>query len=338
MLSDIWRPEHRGRSIAIYSFVPLLGPAIGPIIGGYISQKASWRWCFWVTAIFSGVVTMVSVFLFKESYAPVILHRKAKQLRKSTGNKDLYTKFERESQQIIPTLLKYLSRPCKLLVKHPTIQILTVYGAYSFGLLYIVHTTFATLWIDRYYESPSVSGLNFISIAIGFTLGTQVAGPITDRIWQYLRKKALAVNPASGGDRGKVIPEYRVPLMVPGALLVPIGLLIYGWTAQEKTHWIGPNVGIAIFSAGTTIGTQCQTAYLVDAYPEFTASAMAATLVMKDIAGFTFPLFAPGLYKTLDYGWGNTLLAGIAIILGLPMPWILWKYGARLRELGSTIL
>jgi hypothetical protein len=172
-------------------------------------------------------------------------------------------------------------------------------------------------------QTPSTSGLNFISIATGFTLGAQVAGPITDRNWKHLKKRALVVNSRSGENSEKVVPEYRVPLMVPGALVVPIGLLIYGWTAQEKTHWIGPNVGIAIFSAGTTIGTQCQTAYLVDAYPEFTASAMAATLVVKDIAGFTFPLFAPSLYNTLNYGWGNSLLAGIAIILGLPMPWIL---------------
>jgi hypothetical protein len=59
---------------------------------------------------------------------------------------------------------------------------------------------------------------------------------------------------------------------------------------------------------------------------------------VKDIAGFTFPLFAPSLYNTLNYGWGNTLLVIIAIILGLPMPWILWKYGAKLRDTGSSVL
>jgi len=90
-------------------------------------------------------------------------------------------------------------------------------------------------------------------------------------------------------------------------------------------------LGIAIFSAGTTIGTQCQTAYIVDAYPEYTASALAAISVMKSFAGFGFPLFAPQMYKMLDYGWGNTLIAGVSILLGVPMPWVLWKYGARIR-------
>jgi hypothetical protein len=46
-------------------------------------------------------------------------------------------------------------------------------------------------------------------------------------------------------------------MMVPGALLVPTGLLVYGWTAEYKTHWIGPNIGACMFAAGTIIGFQC---------------------------------------------------------------------------------
>jgi len=125
--------------------------------------------------------------------------------------------------------------------------------------------------------------------------------------------------------------------MVPRALLVPVGLLIYGWCAQSHTHWIGPNIGIAIFSAGTTVGTHCQTAYVIDAYPDHTASALAAIAVMKDFAGFGFPLFAPQMYKALDYGWGDTLIAGVAILLGVPMPWVLWNYGARIRAKSGAI-
>lgn len=291
-----------------------------------------------MVGIFGGVLTTISLFTFRESYAPIILHRKAKQLRKSTGNQEFYTKFERQNNRIRPTLARNLSRPFILLLKHPIIQFLSLYGAYCFGLLYIIHTTYATLWIDRYHQAVSASGLNFISIAIGFTLAAQVAGPITDRIWQHLKQKAEASSPNLEGQPMKVVPEYRVPLMIPGALLVPIGLLIYGWTAQEVTHWIGPNIGIAIFSAGINVSSQCQTAYLVDAYPEFTASALAASSVLKSLAGFGFPLFAPSLYETLDYGWGNTLLAGIALIIGLPMPWALWKYGASLRAKRQIVL
>ncbi|KAJ5705939.1 Major facilitator superfamily domain general substrate transporter [Penicillium majusculum] len=46
VLADCWRAEQRGQSFAIATFVPLLGPAIGPILGGIITEKIGWRWLF----------------------------------------------------------------------------------------------------------------------------------------------------------------------------------------------------------------------------------------------------------------------------------------------------
>ncbi|KGO37453.1 Major facilitator superfamily domain, general substrate transporter [Penicillium expansum] len=43
VLGDCWPAEQRGHSFAIATFVPLLGPAIGPILGGIITTKIGWR-------------------------------------------------------------------------------------------------------------------------------------------------------------------------------------------------------------------------------------------------------------------------------------------------------
>ncbi len=126
--------------------------------------------------------------------------------------------------------------------------------------------------------------------------------------------------------------EFRVPLMIPGSLLVPIGLFIYGWTAQYKTHWIGPNIGAAIFAAGVIVGFQCIQTYLVDSYVRYAASAIGAATVLRSSAGFGFQLFAPYMYAALDYGWGNSLLGFIALGLGIPAPFLLWFFGKKLRE------
>lgn len=71
--------------------------------------------------------------------------------------------------------------------------------------------------------------------------------------------------------------------------------------------------------------------YVIDAYTTYAASAVASVTFMRSLAGFAFPLFAPQLYDSLGYGWGNSLLAFIGIAIGVPAPWIFWRYGAAIR-------
>jgi hypothetical protein len=119
--------------------------------------------------------------------------------------------------------------------------------------------------------------------------------------------------------------------MVPGSFMVPIGLFWYGWSAHAKLHWIMPNIGATIFTSGAIICFQCIQAYLVDSYTRYAASAVGAATVLRSLAGFTFPLFAPRMYEVLGYGWGNSLLGFVGILLGWPAPLLLWKFGAQLR-------
>lgn len=72
-------------------------------------------------------------------------------------------------------------------------------------------------------------------------------------------------------------------------------------------------------------------AYIMEAYPEHTGSAGAASQFLRSLTAFSFPLFAPTMYKILGYGLGNTTIAFIGLVVGLPAPLLLWYYGARLR-------
>jgi MFS family permease len=205
---------------------------------------------------------------------------------------------------------------------------MSLYLAYNFGILYIVLSTFANLWIDRYGQSVSTSELHYLALAIGYTIAAQVGGPITDRIWRHLQYKAS----------GATAPEYRIPLMIPGALLIPIGLFWYGWAAEARVHWIVPDIGASIFECGIILGMQAMQAYVMDSYSQYTASAMAAAQLLRSMAGFAFPTFAPVLYDKLGYGWGNSILAFAFIAIGVPAPLFLWKFGARIRAKGRRQL
>lgn len=117
--------------------------------------------------------------------------------------------------------------------------------------------TLPTLWTKHYHESIGIAGLNHISSGVGYLIGTQSTAHLNDTIYKNLKKR-------SGNDVGQ--PEYRLPLLVPGATLVPVGLLCYGWSAQTHVHWVMPNIEIAIFGVGMKIATQCTLAYAVDMY------------------------------------------------------------------------
>ena len=70
--------------------------------------------------------------------------------------------------------------------------------------------------------------------------------------------------------------------------------------------------------------------YLVDTFT-YAASALAAASVFRCVLAFAFPLFGEQMYKALGYGGGSSLLAGLAIVLGIPFPVWLWFYGERIR-------
>jgi multidrug resistance protein len=324
VLSDCFNPEQRGKAISIYSLAPLLGPAIGPIAGGFmtVSPGVGWRWCFYATTIFTALVQIFGFFFLQETYAPKLLEWKRNKLRTETGNAELHTEFDSPDRTLLTTLKIAMKRPFKLLGTQPIVQVLACYMAYLYGLMYLMLSTFPLLWSDRYGESVGIGSLNFISMGVGFFLGTQITAPLNDALYRRLKKRNNGV--------GK--PEFRVPIMIPASLLVPIGLFWYGWSAQYQLHWIMPNIGASIFCAGVIIGFQCIQTYLVDSYTRYAASAIAAATVLRSLAGFGFPLFAPAMYNALDFGWGNSLLGFVALILGVPAPFMLWKFGETLRN------
>ncbi|KAF9880189.1 MFS multidrug transporter [Colletotrichum karsti] len=321
VLSDCWRAEERGTATAIYSLAPFLGPAVGPIAAGYLTQYLSWRWIFWTVSIADAVVQILAFLFLSETYAPKILATKAKGLRKATGNNDLRTEYERPDRTFGQTLRKNLIRPFRMLFTQPALQITALYRAYLYGLMYLVLASFPFVWSEQYDQEPGPASLNYISLGVGFVIGLQISGPLIDKVYRKLKSQ--------NNDIG--LPEFRIPLMFPTAVVTPIGLLLYGIAAHFKVHWIVPNIGAGILAAGLILSFQCVQTYVIDSYEKYAASAAGAAAFVRTMAGFSFPLFAPRLYDALGIAWGNGLLAGIVLVMGIVVPAVMWKWGGWLR-------
>ncbi|KAK7417746.1 hypothetical protein QQX98_004402 [Neonectria punicea] len=329
VLGDVWSPEQRGRSLGMYLLIPLLGAAVGPIIGGFMAARTTWRWMFWSTSIFQAVMILVSFTSFRETYAPLILRARAEKLRQETGNQQYKTLEERlhGHESALSVLGRALTRPVRLLASHPIIQITSVISAFYYGILYILLSTFSDLWVDQYHQSVEISGLHYIACALGEVAGSQIGGPLMD----YVFRRMQASRNTSSQTGELYVPEFRIPLMFPGAFLAPLGLLLYGWAGQYQLHWLVVDVGIFVVTFGMQIAGMPLTAYVMDAYVEHTSSAAAASQFLKSLTAFIFPLFAPKMYEVLGYGWGSTSMAFAGLVFGFPAPLILWYCGAKLR-------
>ncbi|KAK7717944.1 hypothetical protein SLS63_010594 [Diaporthe eres] len=192
--ADLFRPHERGKAIAVYVMAPLLGGLVGPIAGGFLDQYVSWPWCFYVISIAGGAVQVLGLPFFHETYAPVLLQRKCKRLKKSTNNPDLYTEHDSVSLQ---TLLRTSAiRPFKLLATQPIVQVWSLYCAYIWGILYLIIATFPDVWTDIYGESIAIGSLNYISQFVGMALASQLGTRLADG---YYNKKNIGSALFAGG-------------------------------------------------------------------------------------------------------------------------------------------
>lgn len=129
VLGDCFRPEERGKALAIYGLAPLLDPAIGPIAGGFIAEKTTCDGCFMQRPSQQGSFKLRVFFFLSDTYAPVILCNKTKKLRKETGKLNYQTQSERKHQSPGEILSTALIRPFRLLTTQPIVQILALYMA-----------------------------------------------------------------------------------------------------------------------------------------------------------------------------------------------------------------
>lgn len=208
-----------------------------------------------------------------------------------------------------------------MLATQVIIQLLATYMALLYGTMFLFLFVYPLLWTEQYGESVSIGSLNYISFALGLILGVNIAGHLNDYI--YLKLKAR--------NNGVGRPEFRVPPMIIGTALVPIGLLWWGWTGQAKLHWILPNIGSLILGTGVYCCSGCVSVYTIDAYSRYAASAVSTNLVARSLTAAFFPLFAPYLFDALGFGLGSTVLAGAFAVFGSIVVCILWFFGENLR-------
>lgn len=320
VIADMFDARERGMATALFAMAPFLGPTIGPIAGGYLGESAGWRWVEGMMAIFTGVVWIINSLLIPETYAPVLLRKRAIALSKKTGKVYISKVDAGRPQQPISAQFKVaILRPWILLFKEPIVLLTSIYMAIIYGTLYMCFAAFPIVFQQGRGWSPGKGGLAFIGIAVGMLFA--VAYTLVDN------KRYMRVSEAHGG---MAPPEARLPPTLVGSILLPVGLFWFAWTNGPEIHWVVPILGSMVFATGLVLVFLSLMNYLVDSYVIFAASVLAANSVLRSLFGFAFPLFTTYMYEDLGNHWASSIPAFLAVAC-VPFPFLFYKYGKQIR-------
>ena len=175
---------------------------------------------------------------------------------------------------------KAFSRPPRLLFGNPVAFFFSFYYAYIYGIIYVFLVSIPLLFGSPPFSYPGLFsyqwpqytvGFGYTGMAIGFGTSATIAATQQDRIYKYLSKRF--------GTHGE--PEYRLVLTQIGMVIMPIGLFIFGWTAQAETHWIGPMVGQTAIALGLMLAFNSIQNFFVDAFAPYSAAAVAGATAVS---------------------------------------------------------
>ncbi|KAJ5716911.1 hypothetical protein N7488_002557 [Penicillium malachiteum] len=314
VIVDLFPAVERGLAAGLYGAAPFIGPALGPIIGGYLSESKGWRAVEWLLTGLSGAMLLVMYMFLPETYAPALLAKRAELLSKTTGQ--TYQSALESSQTTISMSEKLgiaLSRPWILLFREPIVLLLALYLSIIYGTLYMLFAAYPIVFEIGRGWGEGTTGLTFVGVMVGILIGTAYTVPM---YFQY-RKKTLE-------SSVPLLPEARLPDGYLGAVFLPVGLFMFAWTNSPSIHWAAPVIAGMPFGFGMLTVFLAVLNYLVDAYTIYAASVLASTSLLRCIFGAAFPLFTGEMYKKLGLHWAASIPAFLALAC-LPIPLLLHR-------------
>lgn len=333
---DCFFLHQRGRALGTFTVVLTTGAHIAPILGGLVGQFLGWRWIFKFTAIMDGVMFLVVLFglpetLYVRERDSLTHNAPADGREREVGRLGASAYFTRLKPYAGPfpggakLHLHDFVWPALRTAQYPSVLFPAAYYAaqYGFGSI-LPAVTVAAIFSERFGWDTLEIGLAYGgALTIGGVAGESVAGVVCDAIVKRARRRLGGASPE---------PEARLLAIWTGAVVLPVGLLIYGFTIQYRTHWIVPLVGMALSCFGLQpVATTCYT-YSIDCYREQGGHVATFFNFLRQIFGVTFAFYVVLLCKRIGYQWAFVLFVIWGSILGfLPILVLMWK-GKEIRE------
>lgn len=318
--SDIYVPDERAIPMACFSYVAILGTVGAPIYAGFIDETIGWRWIEGIQGLSNLPLLALITFFLWETRGGVTLHKRAKALRKATGDERYRSEMDLEAKDLKEMLHNSSIKAVHMLATEPVVFAFGLWIAFAWFVTFLFLSVIPITFAEKRGWSEGVAGLPYISLCIGVTLAFAL------NFFQIRKYKQIMAE----HDR-HIVPESRLYGAMCGAGLLPVGLFIYSFTQYGYLPWIAPTIALAPIAAGIFFIFESTYSFTSDCYGENSSSAIAGQGLMRNSLGAVAPLFASQFFHNVGSQYAGLILAIAGTALTF-IPFVMFKYGHALRQ------
>ncbi|KAG8425868.1 hypothetical protein J3459_008659 [Metarhizium acridum] len=343
VIADISTTAERGKYMGAAQSGIMLGPAIGPILGGVLAQYLGWRSIFWFLTICGGVYLVVFAIAVPETARQVVgngsipptawwsrslLNEFARRRAARAGGGAAPPKRQPRRSFRFPNPLKAL-----LIVGEKDCAVILLYNAIIYASWYTVTANLSNLLSELYHVDTLQIGLCYIPFGVGAALSIIANGHIQD--WNYARvarANGFLVDKQRGDDLSKFpIEKARINIVWPLIYVGAAATMGFGWAAEKQAHMAAMLTLTFVMALSLTACYNSMNLLLVDLYPNSPSTASAANNLTRCLMAAGGSAVIEPMIRAMGTGWAYTFVGLVMIVLS-PMLLAVTRYGPKWRE------
>ena len=298
---------------------------LGPVIGSFVYVWI-WRWTDWITLIMAGLVFFVTFLFLPETHPAILQAWKARQLRLITSDERYQAQSEISQISFWQRTTHALTRPF-VLGMEPIVIAISIYLTIIWTILFIFLDGYPFIFQQTYKLFEGITNLLFLAMYIGVLC----AVPLVFVVYR-LTKKDMAKRTTADGSAKLRAETRHFFAMFGGGWAVPVSLFWMAWTSYPGISLWSPLISTALFGFGLITIFQSSYMYVIDAYEVNAASALGFATVTRYVVSGGVTIAGVPFFKNVSHHWVLTVLALSSLVLGAPVPYMLYVYGPRLRN------
>lgn len=352
IVADITTASQRGSCMGFVNAGSLLGPSVGPVIGGLLAQYLGWPSIFWFLVIFAGAFMAVFLLFFPETAREVVGNgsipppkwnmtvtsylraRKARRLEGSlttynSNNNNNNTSYTPSKRKIgFPNPIKTLA-----IVFQKDVFIILFCNAILFAAFYDVSASVTAIYSKQYGLDDLQIGLCYIPFGLGATIASIANGKFLDYNYRRLaRRLGFPVVKNRHTDlRNFPIEKARLEIAFPLITIGCMTVIAFGWFLNFGVHVAAPTTILFVMGLAMTGAFNTVSALLVDLYPTKAATATASNNFVRCLLGAGATAVIDPMINSMGRGWCFTFIA-LVMLATMPLLLVVIRFGPRWRE------